>query len=136
MRLPSLAVLLCAMCALGCNARAERVERVADVPRMTMPSPDGCFVQVWDGVQQTGASDYINGPLAYPDLRQLPNARDWHHRIASVRVGSTARALAFTAEGFEGSSFQLTPGSTHCSLPDGFAGRIASLRVDCTAPVR
>ena len=98
-----------------------------------MPSPDGCFVQVWDGANRTGTSDYINGPRSYADLREVLNGRRWHNRIASIRAGTTARALVYTAANFEGSSLPVTQGTDYSTLPEGFAGRTASLRVDCTS---
>ena len=53
---------------------------------MTMPNPDGCFVQVWEGPSFSGAIDYINGPRVYPSLRDMPGGRLWHNRIRSAKV--------------------------------------------------
>ena len=67
-----------------------------------MPSPDGCYLQVWDGPDFNGASEFINGPRGYEHLRDLPGRLSWKGRIRSVRVGPTARAIAWSDEGFEG----------------------------------
>ena len=99
-----------------------------------MPNPDGCYLLVWEQAQFLGASDYINGPRDYPNLRTLPNNRNWHDRIASVRVGPTADVMAFTSENFGGTSLRLAAGSTHAALPDGLVEQIESLRVGCRTP--
>ena len=36
-----------------------------------MPSPDGCFVQVWDAPKFVGTTDYLNGPLVYSTLQMI-----------------------------------------------------------------
>jgi hypothetical protein len=74
----------------------------------TMPSPEGCYLQVWDGPGFNGASEFINGPRRYEHLRDLPGGLNWKGRIRSVRVGPTARAVAWSNEGFEGKSLLLT----------------------------
>jgi hypothetical protein len=61
-------ILLLALFAAGCASRASRQGET------TMPSPDGCFVQVWDLVRFGGVTDYINGPRVYANLLDLPRA--------------------------------------------------------------
>ena len=73
----------------------------------TMPSPDGCYLEVC-GPDFNGASEFINGPRGYEHLRDLPGRLSWKGRIRSVRVGPTARAIAWSDEGFEGTSLLLT----------------------------
>src|SRR5687767_11436756 len=56
----------------------------------TMPSPDGCFMQVWAASGFVGTFDYINGPRSYGNLRDLPGGRLWNRRIHSLKVGPAA----------------------------------------------
>jgi hypothetical protein len=84
----------------------------------TMPSPDGCYLQVWDGPGFNGASEFINGPRRYEHLRDLPGRLNWKGRIRSVRVGPTAHAIAWSQEGFKGASLLLT---TDRPRAEGFA---------------
>jgi hypothetical protein len=100
----------------------------------TMPSPDGCYLQVWDGPDFNGASEFINGPRGYEHLRDLPGRLSWKGRIRSVRVGPTARAIAWSDEGFEGTSLLLT---TDRPRAEGFATLpvdVESLVVRCANP--
>ena len=97
----------------------------------TMPNPDGCYLQVWDGPDFNGASEFINGPRRYEHLRDLPGRLSWKGRIRSVRVGPTARATAWSDEGFEGTSLLLT---TDRPRAEGFATLpvdVESLDVRC-----
>jgi hypothetical protein len=99
----------------------------------SMPSPDGCYLQVWDGPGFSGASEFINGPRRYEHLRDLPGRLNWRGRIRSVRVGPTARAIAWSNEGFEGESLLLT---TDRPRAEGFATLpvdIESLDVRCAS---
>ena len=117
---------------MACTPALDRQTRSPEAERVTMPSPDGCYVQVWDGPQHTGTSDYINGPRAYAELVEMPNGRRWDNRIASVRVGPSATATAYVDDNFEGASLQLDQRAAYPTLPADVTGRIASLRIDCT----
>jgi hypothetical protein len=87
---------------------------------MTMPSPDGCFVRVWDGLL-IGGSDYINGPRYYPSLRDMPGGRLWNNRILSAKVGPAAIVTAWA--------------DASASNQEGKASSAAaSRRVDCIPP--
>ena len=99
-----------------------------------MPSPDGCYVQVWESANFAGEFGYINGPRDYPMLSKMPNEARWHNRIQSVRVGSTATATAFTREAFQGPSLRFTADSNNPQLPEAFSSRIVSLRITCDRP--
>ena len=125
---------LAAVCLIAACARRNDRFEAGDLPGRTMPNPDGCYLLVWEQAQFLGASEYINGPRDYPNLRSLPNNRSWRNRIASVRVGPTADAMAFTDENFSGPSLRLAAGSNHSALPDGLIEEIESLRVGCKAP--
>jgi hypothetical protein len=72
-----------------------------------MPSPDGCYVQVWNDSGFAGNSDFINGPIQYGHLRDLPNRRSWKDRISSLRLGPGASAVAWSGEQFSGQSLVL-----------------------------
>lgn len=89
----------------------------------TMPSPDGCFVQVWDGPGFRGVSEFINGPRRYEHLRDLPGRLSWKGRIRSLRLGPNASAIAWSSERFEGRNLPLTTDNRH-------ADRFATLPVD------
>jgi hypothetical protein len=98
-----------------------------------MPSPDGCYLQVWAGPGFNGASEFINGPRRYEHLRDLPGGLNWKGRIRSVRVGPAARAIAWSNEGFEGTSLLL---STDRPRAEGFATLpvdVESLDVRCAS---
>ena len=100
---------------------------------LTMPSPDGCFVQVWDAPHFAGVADYINGPREYASLRDLPGGRRWSGRIRSLRVGPEALATAHADEHFRGTSVRLNRGSAYVELPTPIKGEIESLQIECAA---
>ena len=110
---------------VSCAGRAPRQGETA------MPSPDGCFVQVWDAPQLTGITDYINGPRAYLNLRDLPGARVWGNRIQSMKTGVAARATVYGEEDFSGPSLRLRPDQEYRTLPEGLSGRVASINIQC-----
>jgi hypothetical protein len=112
------------------NACAERVTRQGET---TMPSPDGCFIQVWDVASFGGVTDYINGPRSYMNLRDLPGARVWADRIKSLKTGVSARAIVYADEDFTGTSVRLMPDRDYPSLPQELSGGIQSMRIDCPA---
>jgi hypothetical protein len=118
---PVLALLVLAACA----GRTPRQQGMA------MPSPDGCFVEVWDAPRLEGAVDYINGPRQYATLRDLPAGRAWSGRIRSLKVGPGAQATAHTDEHFRGNSLSLDRGRSYVELPPSISGRIASLQIEC-----
>lgn len=98
---------------------------------MTLPNPDGCFVQVWEQPSFTGASDYINGPRRYPTLRDMPGRRDWRNRIRSMKVGPSSVVTVWSQENFDGNTLLATKNVAHPALPDEWAGRIESMAVEC-----
>src|SRR5688572_26951022 len=102
---------------------------------LTMPSPDGCFVQVWNDSGFAGDSDFINGPIQYEHLRDLPNRRSWKDRISSLKLGPGASAVAWSGEQFSGQSLLLTADSegrgTFAALPLA----IQSLDIRCATEV-
>jgi len=99
-----------------------------------MPSPEGCFVQVWDLPGFKGVTDYINGPRNYSNLRDLPGARIWADRIRSTKTAVVARAVVYARENFEGASLRLMPDSDYATFPTDLSGHIASMRIECAAP--
>ena len=110
----------------GCGARpAQNLGR-------TMPSPDGCFVQVWNGAGFAGTSDFINGPVEYRHLRDLPSRRSWKDRIGSLRLGPKASAVAWSAEQFSGRSLTLAAGSREQGSFAALPLKIQSLDIRCT----
>jgi hypothetical protein len=96
-----------------------------------MPSPDGCFIQVWDVASFGGVTDYINGPRSYMNLRDLPGAREWADRIRSLKTGVATRAIVYTHEDFLGRSVRLTPDRDYPTLPLELSGQIESMRIEC-----
>jgi hypothetical protein len=99
----------------------------------TMPSPDGCYVQVWDRPGFNGISEFINGPRRYEHLRDLPGRLSWKGKIRSLRLGPAAAGIAWTSERFEGSNLVLV---TDSRQPDRFADlsmNVESLDVRCNS---
>ena len=114
---------------IGCGARQS-----GEWTR-TMPSPDGCFVQVWNRPGFAGNSDFINGPRQYPHLRDLPGRRSWSDRIGSLRLGPGVSAVAWSQEQFAGPNVVLTTDSLERG---GFAAlpvKVQSLEIRCATQV-
>jgi len=123
----SLVALTLAGLVAGCGARpAQNLTR-------TMPSPDGCFVQVWNGAGFAGTSDFINGPVEYRHLRDLPSRRSWKDRIGSLRLGPRASAVAWSAEQLSGRSLMLTADSREQGAFAALPLKIQSLDIRCVA---
>jgi hypothetical protein len=121
-------LVVAASVAVGCGGTGSSPRR-----SYTMPSPDGCYLQVWDAPSFNGASEFINGPRRYEHLRDLPGRLSWKGRIRSVRVGPTAHAIAWSNEGFKGASLLLT---TDRPRSEGFATLpvdVESLDVRCVS---
>jgi hypothetical protein len=98
---------------------------------MTLPSPEGCFVQVWDQPFFVGPTDYVNGPRKYPTLRDMPGRRDWRNRIRSLKVGSSASVTVWSQENFSGSALRAARNAAHPELPEDLTARIQSIVVEC-----
>jgi hypothetical protein len=96
----------------------------------TMPSPDGCYLQVWDQPRFAGASDFINGPRRYDNLRDVPGNRRWTNRIKSVRLGPRAIAIAWSDEQFRGKNAVLIADSRQGTFPT-VPATIQSLEIRC-----
>src|SRR5688500_6305537 len=92
------------MTTAGCAPHIDRQTRTPADEGVTMPSPDGCFVQVWEAPRFEGVADFINGPRGYSNLRDLPGGRVWHERIRSLKSGPVAAATAYADERFQGTS--------------------------------
>jgi hypothetical protein len=101
----------------------------------TMPSPDGCFVQVWNDSGFAGNSDFINGPIQYGHLRDLPNRRSWKDRISSLRLGPGASAVAWSGEQFSGQSLLMTADSGERGTFAVLPLEIQSLDIRCVTQV-
>ena len=131
MRFVPVVVLFGMVFGAGCAGRSSRSARQGET---TMPSPEGCFVQVWDAPSFGGVTDYINGPRIYTNLRDLPGARIWADRIRSLKTGVLARVIVYAGENFQGASLRLSSDREYPTLPLELSGHIASMRIDCTAP--
>jgi hypothetical protein len=118
-------LLLMTLFVTGCASRGPRQGET------TMPSPAGCFVQVWDVARFGGVTDYINGPRVYANLRDLPGGRIWGNRIRSVKTGVAASATVYADEDFQNASMRLMPDREYPAFPAELSGRIASMRIDC-----
>jgi hypothetical protein len=86
---------------------------------------------VWDVPRFGGITDYINGPRAYVNLRDLPGGRVWENRIRSVKTGVAAGATVYGSENFTGPSMRLTADREYATLPEELSGQIESMRIDC-----
>ena len=96
-----------------------------------MPSPEGCFVHVWDAPKLAGTSDFINGPRDYPTLRDLPGGRLWRNRIRSAATGPVATVTLWTDENFRGGSFTLRPDTEYPGFPEALVAEAESMNVLC-----
>ena len=121
-------LLILSLTLIGCASRAVRQGET------TMPSPDGCFIQVWDAPSHTGITDYINGPRSWMNLRDLPGGREWTNRIRSMKTGVRTRATVYADENFSGPSMRLVADREYPTLVAGVSGRIASMTIDCAPP--
>jgi hypothetical protein len=118
---------LCAfvlLLAAGCGRPGEPLS-------LTMPNPDGCFVRVWEQERFVGVSDFINGPRAYPSLRDLPRGRNWQNRIRSVEVGPAATAIVWSDETYRGLNVRLTTSAQYPRLAEGLTAGIESMAIEC-----
>ena len=123
------AVLLGAMAAaLSCTSGTSRYVT------KTMPSPNGCYVQVWDQPRFTGQSDFINGPREYEQLRDLPGRRNWDKRIRSISLGPAAVAVAWADERFEGRSMLITSDGRERGRFSALSVEVQSLVIRCRRP--
>jgi len=113
----------------GCGARQSQNWT------RTAPSPDGCYVQVWNDSGFAGDSDFINGPIQYGHLRDLPNRRSWKERISSLRLGPGASAVAWSREQFSGQSLSLTADSEQRGTFAVLPLAIQSLDIRCSTQV-
>jgi hypothetical protein len=99
-----------------------------------MPSPDGCFVQVWDDANFSGAFDYINGPRQYPSLRDMPGGRAWSRRIHSARTGPNTTATLFANENGRGAIMTLRADTEYPRLGSPLDGTAESMMISCSSP--
>jgi len=100
----------------------------------SMPNPDGCFVQVWDGPRFTGRNQFVNGPRSYPTLSALANEEDWTKNIRSARAGPAATVTAWTRQNLSGASFVLQADREYPTLPLDFDRAIQSMSISCAFP--
>ena len=84
----------------------------------TMPDPGGCYVIVYEQPQFGGAREFINGPVKYATLKNLPFRANWRRRIRSVQVGPTASVTIWEGEGSKGASQTLSSDSRHPELSE------------------
>ena len=98
-----------------------------------MPSPDGCFVRVWEGLSFSGAFDFINGPRDYPSLRDMPGGHLWRNRIRSAKVGPSAVVTAWSDENFQGATMRLIANADYPKLPETMEAQIESIAIECAA---
>ena len=112
----------------GCaHGRGEEPFRSA-----TMPDPGGCYVLVYEQPQFMGAREFINGPVKYATLKDLPFRANWRRRIRSVQVGPTASVTIWEGERSQGASQTLSSDSRHSELSAPLSGRVQSLEIRCT----
>ena len=113
---------------VGTVACASAPQRIG----MTMPTPSGCYVKVFDRERFTGVGDFINGAKRYATLNDLPNRANWSKRIRSAQVGPAAVVTVWPKADFKGSSFQMRTDRAYDAL-DTLTGQIQSMAVACTA---
>ena len=98
---------------------------------MTAPNPTGCYIQVFDGERLRGIADFINGPMRYTTLSNLPNGADWSGRIRSIEVGPLATATIWTGPNRSGKSMDLHLDRLYPVLPAEFTGKVRSIDLRC-----
>ena len=98
---------------------------------MTAPNPSGCYIQVFAGERLRGVADFINGPMRYSSLSQLPNGADWSGRIRSIEVGPAATATIWTGTNQSGKSMNLLLDRPYPALPEDFSGKVRSMELRC-----
>ena len=115
-----------ALAASGCATASTSLVRGT-----TAPNPSGCYVQVFDGERLRGKADFINGPMHYATLSNLPNGADWNGRIRSIEVGPAAMATIWTGPNRSGKSFDLNLDRPYPTLPTDFSGKVHSMDLRC-----
>lgn len=118
--------LLTAIALTGCATASSSL-----VHGMTAPNPTGCYVQVFDTERLRGTKDFINGPMRYNSLSDLPNGADWSGRIRSIEVGPAATATVWTGANQSGRSMVLQLDHPYFALPADFSGKIRSMDLRC-----
>jgi hypothetical protein len=98
---------------------------------MTAPNPSGCYIQVFDAERLRGVADFINGPMRYGTLANLPNGADWNGRIRSIEVGPAATATIWTGPNRSGKSMDLHLDLPYPILPTDFSGKVRSMDLRC-----
>ncbi len=98
---------------------------------MTAPNPTGCYIQVFESERLRGPADFINGPMRYGTLSNLPNGADWAGRIRSIEVGPAATATIWTGPNRSGKSMDLRVDRPYLSLPVDFSGKVRSMDLRC-----
>jgi hypothetical protein len=123
-------VLVCVTAAVvGCAKPRPRAQ-------LTMPHPEGCYVEVFDAPNFSGSHDFINGPAKHATMSNLPGGADWRRRVRSLKAGPAATVLGWAAEDFAGVSVRFRPEQQAPSFPDSFDAKIESIRIDCKAPAQ
>jgi len=121
-------IILAVVLSSACTGRRSAIAHAS------APDPTGCFIEVYAQEKFEGPRDFINGPVKYWHLKQLPFEVNWHERIKSIRVGPTATVLLWVKEGFEGDPLKFGPDRNHPQLIPEFSGKIASLQIMCSRP--
>jgi len=98
----------------------------------TMPDPGGCYALVYEQSEFMGAREFINGPVRYSKLEDLPFRANWRRRIRSVQVGPTAAVTIWAGEAMQEASQAFPANSKHPVLSEPLSGRVQSLEIRCT----
>jgi len=117
---------LAALALTGCATASSSLVR-----GMTAPNPSGCYLQVFAGEGLRGVADFINGPMRYGSLSNLPNGADWNGRIRSIEVGPAATATIWTGPNRSGRSMDLHLDRPYPMLPAEFRGKVRSMDLRC-----
>ena len=97
-----------------------------------MPSPDGCFVRVWDQPAFEGASSSSTARPSTGSLRDLPRRQSWNGRIRSLTLGPAASsAMAWSDEQFKGRSLLVTAVSREQGRVAAVPLEVESLDINC-----
>ena len=124
--MPRWMAVLATIALTGCATTSSSLVR-----GMTAPNPSGCYIQVFDGQGLRGGADFINGPMRYGTLSNLPNGADWNGRIRSIEVGPAATATIWTGPNRSGKSMDLHLDRPYPILPADFNGKVRSMDLRC-----
>ena len=83
-------------------------------------SVEGCWVKIYEDEKFEGRSYLLNGPIDYPNLKNLPgnDGDDFGDKIGSLRVGPKAWVKVFNDENYKDDAYTFGPDTEMPHLND------------------